>query len=357
MKMNKIVTASLLLCASLSMEAQTESGVYIPGSNAEGITYFLPKTGVRICLEIEKREVTPGEFSRFAERYLHQKDVATSASTTYTIKSIQLQEMAVADKDKAFTIKLKDKTVAPLMSLTRDGVLLSINKKMVYNEETPEEKSTVTNNYIDAHPYFTGDLLSAGSTSKMAELAAQEIYDIRDSRSALIRGEADNTPKDGAQLKLMLDQLSTQETALQQLFTGSEKVTVSTQYLTIVPEEGMEKEVCFRFSQKLGLVDKDDLSGTPYYMSIPDLKTCPEPDEETLKALEKKKAASGVFYAVPGKGLVEISSPTQVLLKKEVSFAQMGNVELLSGSLFNKKETVNVTFNPTSGAIETVEGE
>ncbi len=357
MKINKILTTALLLGMSLSASAQTESGVYIPGSNTEGITYFLPKTGVRICLEIEKKEVTPGEFCRFAERYLHQKDVATVASTTYTIKGIQLQEMAVADKDKGFTIKLKDKTVAPLMSLTREGVLLSINKKTSYNDEAPEATSTTTDNYIDAHPYFTGDLLSAGSTSKMAELAAQEIYDIRDSRSALIRGEADNTPKDGEQLKLMLQQLSTQETALQQLFIGSEKTTTTTEYITIVPDGDVEKEVCFRFSQKLGLVDKDDLSGTPYYISIQNMKTCPEPDEETLKALDKKKATSGVFYSVPGKGLVQIFSPTRIILKKEVSFAQMGNIELLSGSLFNKKETVNVTFNPTSGAIESVEGE
>jgi hypothetical protein len=357
MTINKILAASLMLCMSISASAQTETGMYIPGSNSEGITYFLPKTGVRICVEVEKKEITPGEFCQFAERYLHQKDVVTSPTTTYTIKSIQLREMAVADKEKGYTIKLKDKTIAPLMSLTHSGILLSINKKTTYDEEIPEAATTITDSYIDAHQYFTGDLLSAGSTSKMAELAAQEIYDIRDSKSALIRGEADNTPKDGEQLKLMLQQLNLQETALQQLFTGSEKVTTTTQYLTYIPEGEVEKEVCFRFSQKLGLVDKDDLSGSPYYISIQDLKTCPEPDEETVKLLEKKKNASGVYYSVPGKGLVQLSSPTQVLLKKEVSFAQMGNVELLSGSLFNKKETVNITFNPTSGAIENIEGE
>ncbi len=357
MTMNKILAASLMVCMSMSVSAQTETGVYVPGSNNEGVTYFLPKTGVRICVEVEKTEFTPGEFCQFAERYLHEKNVATSPTTTYTIKSIQLREMAVADKDKGYTIKLKDKTIAPLISIARSGILLSINKKTTYNEEVPEETSTVTDSYIDAHQYFTGDLLSAGSTSKMAELAAQEIYDIRDSKSALIRGEADNTPKDGEQLKLMLQQLNLQETALQQLFTGSEKVTTTTQYISFVPEGEVEKEVCFRFSQKLGLVDKDDLSGTPYYISIQDLKTCPEPDAESAKLIEKKKSVSGVYYSVPGKGLVQLSSPTQVLLKKEFSFAQMGNVELLSGSLFNKKETVNITFNPTSGAIENIEGE
>ena len=36
------------------------------------------------------------------------------------------------------------------------------------------------------------EILSAGSNAKIAELTAEEIYDIRDSRTALIKGEADN---------------------------------------------------------------------------------------------------------------------------------------------------------------------
>lgn len=50
----------------------------------------------------------------------------------------------------------------------------------------------------------------SNSSAKMAELVAKEIYSIRESRNALLRGEADNMPKDGAQLKLMLDNLNQQ---------------------------------------------------------------------------------------------------------------------------------------------------
>ena len=35
---------------------------------------------------------------------------------------------------------------------------------------------------------------------RQAELVAKEIYSIRESKNALLRGEADNMPKDGAQL-------------------------------------------------------------------------------------------------------------------------------------------------------------
>lgn len=54
----------------------------------------------------------------------------------------------------------------------------------------------------------------------MAELVAKEIYNIRESKNALVRGQADNMPKDGAQLKLMLDHLDEQEQAMTEMFSG-----------------------------------------------------------------------------------------------------------------------------------------
>lgn len=49
---------------------------------------------------------------------------------------------------------------------------------------------------------------------KMAELAANEIYDIRENRSLLAKGQADFMPKDGTQLKMMMEQLDKQEAGL-----------------------------------------------------------------------------------------------------------------------------------------------
>ena len=54
--------------------------------------------------------------------------------------------------------------------------------------------------------YLTEEILAAGSTAKMAELTAREIYDLRENRSLLIKGQADFMPQDGQQLKLMLQQ-------------------------------------------------------------------------------------------------------------------------------------------------------
>ena len=59
----------------------------------------------------------------------------------------------------------------------------------------------------------------AGSTSRQAEVAAKQIYRIRESRLDILTGEADNLPPDGDAMKLVIQQLEAQEQALSQLFT------------------------------------------------------------------------------------------------------------------------------------------
>ena len=69
--------------------------------------------------------------------------------------------------------------------------------------------------------FLTEEILMASSTAKMAELVAKEIYNIRESKNALLRGQADNMPSDGAQLKIMLDNLNLQEEAMTEMFSES----------------------------------------------------------------------------------------------------------------------------------------
>ena len=47
----------------------------------------------------------------------------------------------------------------------------------------------------------------AGSTAKQAEVAAKQIYRIRESRLNILTGEADNLPPDGEAMKLVIQQL------------------------------------------------------------------------------------------------------------------------------------------------------
>lgn len=355
--MKKALLASCLACMAVTVPAQTEVTPYRPGVTLDGVTYYLPRTAVRLVVTAEKTVYTPGEFCKYADRYLRLSGAVPETVTRWTIKSIGAEAYGVPDTTKIYNIRLKSKTLAPLVELTEDGLLLAINTEGEEETLSPVPEGTRPGKRINPRDYMNQEMLSAGSTAKMAELAAQEIYEIRDSRNALIRGEADNTPKDGTQLKLMLDQLATQEEALTQLFKGVTETSTAVFTLNLIPTEGTDKTVLFRFSQKLGLVDRDDLGGEPVYISIKDLKTVPEPvyDEKTTK--KKAKMETGVYYNVPSRVSLRVFDAQKTYCKAEYPMGQFGNVEVLSDVLFNKKTATKVTFYQSNGGVRRIEAE
>ncbi len=344
--------SALCLCA----QAQTEVSAYRPGVTVEGVTYFLPSTALRLTIEAEETVVTPGELNKYAFRYLRLQDVPTEAKTTWTLRSVKVEPYGIPDKTKVYSIELKSRTVAPMVSLTRDGILLSINAE---KQETPLSSAPQD---VPAAPlpnprqYMNQEILSAGSTAKMAELCAQRIYDIRESRSDLVQGEASNTPKDGAQLQIMLDQLDEQTAALQQLFSGSTQT--STHYVSIdyIPSEETKKDVAFRFSPAKGVLDWDDLSGSPVYISIQGLDNLPKSEDNADTDKKKAKMDKGVFYNVPAREAVTVFDASgRQLYSAELSMGQFGNVEVLSDALFDKKTTTKVFFYQDTGGVQRVE--
>ena len=356
MKKNLLILSFALF--SLGVSAQTEVNTYQPGVTLDGVTYYLPRTAIRFVVTAQKVVYTPGEFCKYADRYLRLKNVKQDPSTEWSIKSITMETYGVPDKSKIFNIPLKSKTVAPLVSLTDNGILLAINTEKKQQKLSDLPVPTKANKSLNPRDYMSQEILTAGSNAKIAELSAQEIYDMRESRNALIRGEADNTPKDGAQLKLMLDQLSQQEEALSQLFKGTIETSTEVFTLTLDPSEEAEKMILFRFSEKLGVVDNDDLAGSPIYVSIQSQHTVPTPVFDETTAKKKKKMETGVSYNVPEQIAVKVFDTNNSYCQGEFPMAQFGNVEILSDILFNnKKNTTKVRFFETTGGVEQLEAE
>jgi hypothetical protein len=342
------------LISGFSSSSQTEVEPFVPGSTLEGVAYYLPRTAFRITIIAEKTTTKPGDFYKYADRYLRLQNVPTEESVKWSLKSIKMEPYGKPDKNKAFCIKIKSKTVAPLVGLSRDGLLLSINcdAEEDFLPDLPKpEKGPAPEN---PRSYMTQEIIAAGSTAKMAELCAQEIYDIRDSKNSLIRGEADNTPKDGAQLKLMLDQLDKQAAALESLFSGTTQTDTEVFSLFFDPQEETDHNVLFRFSQKLGVLDYDNLAGEPVVASIKALETIPTavPSEEVAK--KRAKMEHGVYYNVPVRTKIKVTFDGQEYVNMETPMAQFGVVEMLSNTLFDKKTNTQVTFFQTTGGTKDV---
>lgn len=355
-QMKKIFSVCLLVFMTIWAMAQTQTERFVPGSTLEGVCYYLPQTAFRVVVTAEKTVVRPGDFAKYAFHYLRLQDVPTQETTSWKITKVELQPYGVPDKNKAHTILLKSKTVAPLVGLSRDGILLSINTDA--EEETLPElpKRIPAEKLQNPRDYMNQEMLSAGSTAKMAELVAQEIYDMRDSRNALIRGEADNTPKDGKQLQLMLDQLDKQIAALQSMFSGTTQTSTEVASFSIIPTEQTEKQMICRFSQKLGIVDADDLSGAPVCISVKALESLPDPVEDPNVKKKQAKMEKGVYYNVPVLTRLKIFDARETYAELETPMAQFGVEQMLSNTLFDKKTETKVTFFQSTGGTKDVIG-
>ena len=300
MKKKMIWVAGILIATSAY--AQTDVSTGIMRGKDYGVTYLLPKTEIEIVVQATKHTYMPGEFCKYADRYLRMNNVSADPNIYWTIDKVQTHVAGVPDKDNVYFVKLKDKTVAPLMELTEDGIVRSINIPLNSHTIPATKITAAAQEIIDPRKFLTEEILMASSRAKMAELVAKEIYNIRESKNALLRGEADNMPQDGAQLKIMLDNLNLQERAMTEMFSGT-------------------------------------------------LKTPAIPEEDS------KKKVDGVAYNVPGRAHVILTGNNKKIFDGELPVTQFGTIEYLAPVLFNKNSTIKVLFDTATGGLIKVDRE
>ena len=342
--------------------AQTEVTQGVTFGKKFGVTYMLPQTEIKIEAEATRQHYEPGQFSKYAERYLRLRDVKQEAETSWTLDEVKVNIVGVPDPSNIYFVEMKDRTTAPLMELTADGIVRSINLPFTGDKKTeqPQAKQQEDEVLPDPRTFLTEEILMTNSTAKMAELVAREIYSIRESKNALLRGEAENLPKDGAQLQIMLDNLNKQEKAMVQMFEG--KVTTEKHHFTkrVTPEE-MSNHVVFRFSKKLGFVEADDLAGEPIELTIVNKQLIPEqpaePEGKSSRSIisiltnGNKSAIDGVAYNVPGKADVKLTYQHKDIINTELSLTQFGTREYLADQLFNRNTVTKVLFDVNTGAL------
>lgn len=345
-----LITFSLLISSVLYAQTEVISGV--TRGKDYGVVYSLPKSEIDIEIVVQKVTYTPGEFSRYADRYLRLNNTSGDPEEYWELIRITPRAIGVPDKDNTHFVKMKDKTVAPLIELTKEGLIKSINVPIERIEEEKKAEKKQTPKKVDPRNFLTEEILTANSSAKMAELVSKEIYNIRESRNALVRGQADNMPTDGEQLRLMLENLDLQEKAMIEMFAGTRTKEEKIYNVRLTPNKEYNNEVVLRFSRKLGIVPHNDLAGEPIYLTLKDLHSISIPEED-----DKKKKTEGVPYNVPGKASITITNGKQKLYEGEMLITQFGIVEYLAPALFNKNSEIKVYFNPESGSLKKVERE
>jgi hypothetical protein len=321
-------------------------------NNDFGLTYSLPVTHMRITVEAEKTVKKAGPYYKYAKKYLGTSDVITDDSQSWELTSVKVSSFGVPDDAQQYLMQFKSGS-SPFIMKTDDGILLSINAENVQEQQvdkriaTQQETVLDNNNYLSALP---GDLLASGSTAKRAEIAAQQIYKLRQSRSDYATGEADHMP-DGEALKLIMKQLDSQEAALTALFVGTTQKSTAVRTFDYVPgTEDVKDAVVFRISDFDGIVDKGDLSGEPVYLTMKVVEQGKMPVNE--KGEEKKVPKDAVIYKIPGKAQFTLRYEGKQVFDKTFDLAQLGIAYGLDPDMFDsKKQPAYVKFAPQTGSV------
>lgn len=353
--MKKQLLCYILACLGIStLSAQEVVRVSVGDNQNYGITYTAPALRVKVKVSARCTTIKAGIFAPYAEKYLGLTDVPMEDQVAWEVASYELETETVADTSRTFHINFSDKVLPPTFYLGPQGQLLGINRapEIVSVEETPMEVPAEPKAEMHAANVMNEELLKAGSRSKQAEIAARQIFRIRESRLNLLTGDVDNLPADGASFQIVMDNLAAQEAAYMELFTGVKTTTSVFRQFIYLPT-GEANSILFRFSRHFGFVDADDLSGEPYRLSVSITEDKRKVPVQLDAKGKPKPQATGIAYIVPGKAKVSLSYKGKELKSEEWSMSQFGHVEHLSSTQFtNKKAPSSALFDSQTGAIE-----
>lgn len=346
---------SMAICAALVTAAQTTRSFTADKTNEYALVYSLPRTVLDITIETVHTATLPGEFSNYAKRYLGITDAITTPSNSVRVKSVTIIPRGIpGGADSRWQVQFKNGSAASML-LTETGIPLAVNTDSIASTNavtlpvavdaapTPLESDA-------ARQAVTQDMTRSSSISKKAELAAQRIFELRETRSDLLSGNADNPPADGKAMQLVLDNLAAQEAALTAMFAGTTQTYTRVTTLTYTPGTTESREILARVSPTEGIVPADDLSGAPIYISLTNIAKAEMPVTE--KGEPKRFPKGGLAYTIPGTASVTLTYDGATITHKDLTLAQLGVVFGINPALFSdKKAPAYATFDPTTGAI------
>jgi hypothetical protein len=347
MKKTMIILAAILMAGS-QLNAQ------LVLENEAAMVYYMPKNELAITLHYTVVDEEPGIFYQYAKRYLGAKQVITESKRSCVLTHVTTELLTSADTKRAYKITAGQGIKEQLISLSDDGRLLGYN--VAIEEETElqlfsgkAESYCIENEVL--MPLLEEQFV-ASSTAKMAEGAAKLIYRLRETRLNLLAGEVEHVPADGKSMELVLAELEKQEQALVELFVGKKKVSSGSKTLRYKPEECVYDAVLCRFSLHSGVVDANDLSGEPLYISVDATQEMVQPlVEENSKA----PALSQLYYNLPGEADVVLKYKGEEWMRAHYQIAQLGVAIPLAKQWFTGKDIPVIRLNPETGNILSIE--
>ncbi|MBO5962730.1 MAG: DUF4831 family protein [Alistipes sp.] len=263
---------ALVGIATVGVAQNIKAGLYDKQGNA--VVVEAEPIVVNVTLRVATEHFTPGVYARYAQKYLGKRATLSEYSSLELVDAKlalgQAEELAPKVEQESYTLPL------------------------------PLNRTSAT----------------AQTTEEQAAATADMIFSLRKHRLDLITGEASENVF-GAGLKAALDEIARMEKECLDMFYGSKTIAEQTHIFNIAIAPDKNEYLVCRFSDKAGVVEADDLSGSPIVLKV---ETEKHKDYPQLQPLGPKDKVSAEYIIVPQskcsliigaelKGVVEFASP------------------------------------------------
>lgn len=246
------IIAVLIMGIGLSLMAQSTQKLTATKASEYGIIYSLPQTVLDITIETEYEVNKPGEYYQYAKKYLNTDEAITAQREQVKLKSVTVVPRGVANQKEKYLMQFKPGTT-PFLVINEENIPLALNVEDFVKTngiDMPIAMSAKTSPLKTdaARHVISGEIAQSQSSAKRAELAAAQLFALRQTRQDILTGEAEQMPSDGKAMELVLENIKAQEDALYAMFMGTTQVSTQVSTVTYVPDENVENEVLDRKS-------------------------------------------------------------------------------------------------------------
>jgi hypothetical protein len=347
-----------------NLSAQRKKSEPVPGAFAGGVVYSLPRTGIRLLVEISQEKFFHGPYYEYAQKYLGIKGALATDTENWTITGVKMETYGEPDPSE---VHKASGQAASLLSLSEKGVLVGINSKV-----TAEKEKVFTSEFtkdvevpkqlwpdLSMHSFLikkdsarrTGETFK--SFEEKAAEAAHDILKLRKRKALALAANYDKLPPDGKAYQVMVEELDRIIDEYTALFTGKSYKEKHNYKFEVVPDnKGTKGLVAFRFSPSSGVLPENNVSGKPIMIEI-------EPNADLVKSASQSSApvpgetsTFGVFYRIPGIAVTRVLNGSEVLSQARLSIAQFGVVSPMPDALLNGEYSIE--FHETTGAIKRI---
>jgi len=368
MKSSILSIILLLLAVSLFAAPKDEKKKNVPGATpepVEGVVYALPQTGIRIHVKATRERYVHGPFQMYAQKMLGIDNAPSADADRWNLDEMKIGVFSEPDPDQVHKALGSS---AQLISLTESGVLAGINTAVHTAESEIQTQSFLTKNLekqvkfndlsiwsfnsrTDSTKSFK--LVSKNMDEKAAE-AAETIFNLRNSRFALLTNANDEPLPDGKSFEVMTQELGKMEENYLALFIGKSTTQSYEFSFDFVPgQKSVKNEVFFRFSEDRGVLPKSDLSGRPIVIEVNKSENLASKQSGLSTSENPNAGKSGLFYRMPGMAEIRILDGSTQLAGARFPVAQFGTTAPVPEDLLDG--TYRLEFYPTTGAIQSVQ--